>query len=467
MTFDLVIRGGRLAESGAVADLAVEAGRIAQLGGEMQGIRELDATGKLVLPGGVDAHVHLSSPPGEHAEPRWVDDFSSGSAAAFAGGITSVGNMTFLGPGEPPLDGLARETALVQQQSMADVFLHPVLNEPDAVTLEQIPQLIERGCSSIKVFLPRPSFDQQLIGWTRAIDLAGSHGIVSMLHCEDLSVLVQAVARLTALGQTELRYFPESRPPLAEVIATQRAVALAEATGAPVYVVHLSCERALRVCADAQARGVAVFVETRPLYLHLTQDVFASDPACGLYVGQPPLRAASDVEALWSGLRQGTVHTVCTDHAPWSRAAKLDASLSVTNLRPGVENLQLLVPMLYSEGVRTGRISLQRWVELVSTTAARLFGLYPRKGTLAVGSDADVVIFDPERSRTVTGTMLQSNADYSVYEGWQVTGWPVVTIRRGEVVYDNERVLARPGSGQVLACGPTLATAAGGQSSPS
>jgi dihydropyrimidinase len=465
VAFELVIRGGRLAESGAVADIAIQDGRIAQIGGEMHAARELDASGMLLLPGGVDAHVHLSSPPGEQAEPRWVDDFASGSAAAFAGGITTLGNMTFLAPGEPPLDGLARETASVEQQSMADVFLHPVLVAPDSLTLEQIPHLIESGCSSIKVFLPRPNFDQQLVGWTRAIELAGAHGLISMLHCEDFSLLVQAVAQLSALGHTDLRYFPESRPPLAEVVATQRAVAIAEATGAPVYIVHLSCERALRVCAEAQARGVPVFVETRPLYLHLTQDVFASDAECGLYVGQPPLRALADVQALWSGLRQGTLHTVCTDHAPWSRAAKLDPALSITKLRPGVENLQLLVPMLYSEGVRTGRIGLQRWVELVSTNAARLFGLYPRKGTLAIGSDADVVVFDPERSRTVSGALLLSNADYSVYEGWQVTGWPVLTIRRGEIVYESDRVLAQPGSGQLLSCGPTMAAA--GRRSPS
>jgi len=240
---------------------------------------------------------------------------------------------------------------------------------------------------------------------------------------------------------------------VAEVVATQRAVAFAEATGAPVYLVHLSSERALAVCADAKARGLPVFVETRPLYLHLTEAVFDA-PDCGRFVGQPPLRAASDVAALWAGLREGLIDTVCTDHAPWSLAAKLDPSLSIERLRPGVENLQLLLPMLYSEGVRGGRISLQRLVELTSSNAAQLFGLYPRKGALAVGSDADVVVFDPQLERTVTASMLFSNADYTVYEGWHVTGWPVVTIRRGETVYRDDELLGHPGSGQVLQCGP-------------
>jgi dihydropyrimidinase len=239
----------------------------------------------------------------------------------------------------------------------------------------------------------------------------------------------------------------------AEVAATQRAIAFAEITGAPVYLVHVSSERALAACADARARGLPVYVETRPLYLHLTEAVF-DEPECGRFVGQPPLRSASDVEALWAGLGRGLIDTVCTDHAPWSLQAKLDPELSVERLRPGVENLQMLLPMLYSEGVRTGRISLRRLVDLTSANAARLFGLYPKKGAVAVGADADLVVFDPSLERTVTGSMLRSNADYSVYEGWQVTGWPIVTLRRGEVVFRDDEVCGQPGSGRVLACGP-------------
>ena len=445
--------------------MGVHDGRIAQLGGEMRGDQELDAYGKLLLPGGVDAHVHLSNRPDNLDQPRWVDDFTSGSAAALAGGITTVGNMTFLAPGERPLEGLRREAAVAEQQAIADVFLRPVLLSPDDATLQDIPRLLDHGCSSIKVFLTSPHFDAELSGWTSAIERARAAGLISMLHCEDSSLLRYAEARLAAAGRTALRYFPESRPPLSEVVATQRAVAIAEATGAPVYVVHLSCARALEVCTAARARGASVFVETRPLYLHLTGDLFESDPECGLYVGQPPLRERSDVDALWAGLRQGSIDTVCTDHAPWSRSAKLDPALSISHLRPGVENLQLMLPMLYSEGVRSGRISLRRLVELTSTTAARLFGVFPSKGTLAVGSDADVVILDPDLTRTVTADLLQSNADYSVYEGWSVTGWPRVTIRRGQIVFKDDQFLGAAGSGRVLSCGPTMARA--GRTSPS
>jgi dihydropyrimidinase len=448
---DLVIRGGSLA-SGAIADLGIASGRIVQVGGEMSAPSEIDASGKLVLPGGVDAHVHLSSPPGERSGPAWVDDFTSGSAAALAGGITSVGNMSFGAADESLLAVVERETDLARGQTIADVFLHPVLGWPDERTLAEIPRLPEVGCSSLKVFLTNPNFDRSIEAHLEAIRRAGEAGVLSMLHCEDAATIAFATRRLVERGQTALRYFGESRPVVAEVVATQRAVAIAELTGAPVYIVHLSSARALEVCASARARGLPIYVEVRPLYLYLTAERLEA-PDAGRFVGQPPLREPADTDALWDGLSSGLIDTVCTDHAPWSLAAKLDPSHDIEHLRPGVENLQLLLPMLYSEGVRGGRLSLQRLVDVTSSNAARLFGLYPRKGALEVGSDADMVVFDPHLERTVDAQMLKSNVDYSVYEGWRVTGWPVVTVRRGEVVFRDDDVIGKPGSGQVLACG--------------
>ncbi|MBV8719627.1 MAG: amidohydrolase family protein [Chloroflexi bacterium] len=448
---DLVIRGGQLVD-GSIADIGVAGERIVQIGGELSAPNDIDAHGKLLLPGGVDAHVHLSSPPIERSGPAWVDDFTSGSAAALAGGITTVGNMTFGAPGESLLQALERETAVARRASIADVFLHPVLASPDADNLAEIARLGSEGCSSMKVFLTNPHFNRDLDGHIEAIRRAGEAGVVSMLHCEDAATIAFATRQLVSQGKTSLRYFGESRPVIAEVVATQRALAIAELTGAPVYIVHLSSARALALCAVARARGLHVYVETRPLYLYLTSERLQT-PEAGKFVGQPPLREHSDVDALWTGLRSGIIDTVCTDHAPWSLQAKLDPAHDIEHLRPGVENLQLLLPMLYSEGVRTGRISLSRLVELSSSNAAKLFGLYPRKGAIAVGSDADLVIFDPDLERTVTAAMLKSNADYSVYEGWRVTGWPTVTIRRGEIVFRDDLVIGQAGSGQVLSCG--------------
>jgi dihydropyrimidinase len=448
---DLVIRGGEIVNAGSSerADVGIAGGVIARIGGELQGRQEIDATGLLLLPGAIDAHVHLSSPPGPPPSgPRWVDDFASGSRAALAGGVTTVGNMTFLGPGETPLAGLAREAEAVREHAIADVFCHPVVGEVSPATLEEIPRLLDAGCSTIKCFMSF-GFDAQARACVEAIALAGRSGLLTMLHCEDEALLAQALQRLVAAGRTSLRHYAESRPAVAEVAATQRAVAIAEATGAPVYVVHLSCARALEVCAEARARGVPVHVETRPLYLHLTAERLL-EPDGAKYVGQPPLRERADVDALWAGIRDGVVDTVCTDHAPWSLEAKLDPALSVTRLRPGVENLQTMVPMLWSEGVRTGRISRDRFVEVTSANAARLFGLRPRKGAIAVGGDADLVVFDPELTRTVERAAIQSNAGHSVYEGWEVTGWPVATVRRGDVVFRDGQVLGRPGSGRLV-----------------
>jgi len=320
--------------------------------------------------------------------------------------------------------------------------------------LADVPKLLEYGHNSVKFFMSTPTFDAQSADYLELVRRAGQHDLITLIHCEDYPLIQDATRQLVAAGKSSLRFYAESRPVVSEVVATQRAIAFCEATGAPVYIVHLSSERALEACVEAQARGLPVYVETRPFYLHLTSERFA-EPDGAKYVGQPPLREPSDVEALWAGLRQGTIHTVCTDHAPWTLAAKLDPALSVERLRPGAENLQVMFPMLYSEGVRTGRISLRRMIEVLSTNAAKLFGLYPRKGTLAPGSDADVVIFDPDETRTIENNMLKSNADYSVYEGWEVTGWPVITIRRGQIIYDNGEVTGQPGSGILPERGPT------------
>jgi dihydropyrimidinase len=453
---DLAIRGGTIVAADAVyqADIAIVGETVVQIGGDFGASQTIDARDKLVLPGAIDAHVHLSSPPGERSEPAWVDDFASGSRGALAGGVTTVGNMTFLAEGETPLQGLTREADIARRQAIADVLLHPVIAEPTSATLDEIPRLLEAGHNSIKFFMSFPDFDRQVQGYVEAVRRAGASHLVTLIHCEDYAIMEDATARLVASGKSSLRYYPESRPVISEVIATQRAVAIAEATDAPVYIVHLSSKRALDVCAEAQARGVQVYVETRPLYLHLTRERFEEADGAK-YVGQPPLREQEDVDALWSGIQQGGLHTVCTDHAPWSLAAKLDPELTIANLRPGVENLQTMVPMLYSEGVRTGRISLRRLVEVTATNAAKIFGLFPRKGAIAVGSDADLVIFDPNLTRTIENSMLVSNVDYSVYEGWEVTGWPTITLRRGEVVYRDGRVMGEPGSGRLIQRGPT------------
>jgi dihydropyrimidinase len=233
----------------------------------------------------------------------------------------------------------------------------------------------------------------------------------------------------------------------AEVAAVERAIGLARQTGAPVYVVHLSSAAALEQCRLARAAGLPVYVETRPLYLHLTKERFA-EPDGAKYVGAPPLRSEADRDAMWRGLAAGDIDTVCSDHAPWTLAAKLDPALDVVTARQGVADLETLMPMLFSEGVTTGRISMDRFVELTSANAARLFGLYPRKGAMTVGADADLVLWDAGQRKTIDGAAMQSRAGYSVYDGWTVQGWPRSVIRRGQVVLRDGIAAARPGEGR-------------------
>ena len=453
--FDLVIRKGTVITPGhrEIADIGVRDGRIAEIGGTLSGPEEIDADGLLVLPGGIDAHVHLVyaalAAELSQQEPVWVDDFWTGSLAAIAGGITTVGNMTFALPGETMTEAIAREMAGASAEAAVDWFLHPVLTGLGDGTPAEIAGLAADGHTSVKVFLSDPDYAAGTPGLADAVLAAGRAGSLTLVHCEDAGILQRTGQELIGAGRGAIRHFPEARPVSAEVEAIDQAVELARGTGAPVYVVHLSSAAALGRCQQARAAGLPVYVETRPLYLHLTRERF-DEPDAAKYVGAPPLRDQSDRDALWRGLAAGEVDTVCSDHAPWTLAAKLDPALDVVTARQGVADLETLMPMLFSEGVAAGRISLDRFVELTSASTARLFGLYPRKGTIAVGSDADLGLWDPQQRRVIDGSRMQSRAGYSVYDGWSVQGWPRFVMRRGQLVLADGTALAQPGQGQWL-----------------
>jgi dihydropyrimidinase len=455
---DLVVRGGTVVTAGSQGeyDLGITGGVITQLGGSLRGRREIDASGALVLPGGIDPHVHLS--PGEPPEPGvpgWADDFGSGSRAAIAGGVTTVGNMTFPWPGQSLREALDRDRQAAGIAAV-DYVLHPVLTVPSPDAIAELAGLAADGHTSLKLFMVDPAFEEHIDLAVEAIAAAGRSGMLTLLHCEDGPLVRFAGEALLARGQGGLASWGPSRPAFAERAAVDRAAAICEATGAPVYVVHLSSGLALTSARRAQAAGLPLYVETRPVYLHLTGEVLR-EPDGGKYIGSPPLREPADVAALWSALADGSVHTLGSDHAPWRLADKTDPALDVTNARQGVADLETLLPMLFSAGVATGRISLPRFVELTSTAAARLFGLYPRKGTIAVGSDADLVVLDPQVRRQIDGRSMQSKAGYSVYDGQEVTGWPRFTVSRGDVVLDGGELAAPPGRGQWLHRGPTAA----------
>lgn len=448
------------AEGRRRADVGIADGRIVAIespsGAVLRGAREVDATGQLVLPGGVDPHVHLNVAKLEGSdEPEWVDDYRSGSEAALAGGITTVGNMSYVLPWESIADRVAAETALVKRDAIADVLFHPVVLSPTAAILGEVESAVASGHSSVKIFMCLPTFDAYAAEFARLMQRTGDAGGIALIHCEDLSTIECCTAVLCEKRATGLEHFAESHPVESELVAIERAIVLCRATGAPTYIVHLSSARALAACAAARAEGLPLYVETRPLYLHLTEDRYRQ-PEAALYVAQPPLRAASDQEALWRGLTDGSIDTVASDHAPWTRELKMDPKLDIRHARPGVAELDTMLPLLYTEGVARGRISLERFVALTSTNAARLFGLYPRKGTIAVGSDADLVIWRTGERRLIRDSDLFSRAGHSVYAGRELFGWPRATIRRGVLVFEEGRILGAPGTGHALARGRTM-----------
>jgi len=452
---DLVVRGGTVvtADGRQRADVGVADGRVAQIGGSMTGAREIDAAGRFVLPGGVDPHVHLNVETLDPNEPDWVDDYTSGSQAALAGGITTVGNMSYVLPWETIADRVRAESVLVARQAIADVFFHAVILIPSPQILAEVPPAVAAGQSSVKFFMCFPSFEAGARDFAKIMRSTGEAGGMTLIHCEDLATIECCTAVLAGRAQTAMSHFHESRPVESESIAVDRAIAMCRATGAPTYIVHVSSAAALAACAAARAEGLPLHVETRPLYLYLTDEKYQG-PDGPLFVAQPPLRRAADCDALWRGLIDGTIDTLASDHAPWTRALKLDPKLDVAHPRPGVAELDTMLPLFFTEAVTTERLTLEKFVALTSTNAARLFGVYPRKGTIAVGSDADLVIWETGGRRPIRDADLFSRAAHTVYAGRELRAWPRLTIRRGEVVFEEGRILGRPGGGQVVPRSP-------------
>ncbi|HEY8787220.1 MAG TPA: dihydropyrimidinase [Candidatus Limnocylindria bacterium] len=442
------MRGGTVVTPGGErrADIAIDGERISRIGEVGPASREIDARGNLVLPGCVDLHTHLAS------TPTFVplDDFEHGTRAAIAGGVTTVVSMVYQEDGslKRGIERAMRDA----ERSLADFAFHVVVTDPSEAARAEIPGLVRDGHAGLKVFMVSLRFVERRDDYRLLLRAAAEAGAVVAIHAEDHEIVAARTAELHASGRTGVEHFPESRPVEAEVKAVAEAIELAAATNAAIYLVHLSSRAALDTMRVGKRRA-RVFAETRPLYLYLTRAQF-DRPDAALWVGQPPLREADDVDAVWSALADGTLDTVGTDHIPHTRAAKLAPGLTFDRIPPGVSNLETLLPMLYSEGVRKGRLTLARLVEILATAPARIAGMYPRKGVIAVGSDADLVVFDPDAPRTISAAELHSACDYDPYEGWEVTGWPEAVISRGELVFADGAVMGSPGRGQLVRRAP-------------
>lgn len=448
---DLILRGGTVvtASDSVQTDVGVEAGVVVQIGKNLAGpaAREIDVAGHHLFPGGVDVHTHVECElAGEHT----ADDFYSSTLQAACGGVTTLVDYALTRPDQPLLECLEQWNRMARGKTVIDYGLHSTLFKPSERIISEMADVVSEGYTSFKVFMTGlAEFDRCADRYFRAIAEAGRLGALVNVHCEDQACISHATLQLEREGLNDIRHYPDSRPRLAEGLAAQRAVQLARAADAPIYMVHLSCQESLDAVNDARGRGQAVYAETRPIYLHLSRERFEETIDPERYVGWPPLREADQMALLWQALDHGVLQTVATDHVGWTLEQKKSRT-KVDELIPGMANLETLMPMLYSEGVGKGRLSPQRFVEVSSSNPAKLFGLYPKKGTIAVGSDADIVVFDVDKEVTIRADAMHSNQDWELHEGFEVTGWPVMTFSRGELIVEKGKFLGEPGRGQLV-----------------
>ena len=458
--FDLVVRGGTVvtASDQFRADLGVRDGRIAMLADRLDGDGPvLDASGLLVLPGGVDSHCHIE----QLQEGGGADEetFATGSTAALAGGTTSVVTFSTQFKGSGVLAPLAEYRRRAEAGAMVDYAFHQIVTDPtDQVIHHELPEAVASGVRSFKVFLtydPLRLDDRQYLAVLAA---ARRLGCLVTVHCENYDAIAWRSAALLKDGRTAPRYHAWSRPRVVEREATHRAIALAELVGTPIEVFHVSCPEAAEEIARAQARGVAVWGETCPQYFVLTAaDMDRPGFEGAKFMCSPAPRDAQATAGLWNAIRMRTLGVVSSDHSGWRYGGARGKAVNgtdapFTQIPNGVPGLQARLPILWSEGVATGRITPSDFVRLTATAPAELFGL-ARKGRIVPGADADLVLWDPARRTTLTNALMQHTIDYTPYEGMEVTGWPVATVRRGEVVMRDGKVQAAPGSGRYLPVG--------------
>jgi len=460
--FDMVIRNAVVATAADVfeADIGITGGIVTALGRDLgPAVRDIDAAGRYVLPGGIDTHCHLDQPMQDGV--RLADDFLSGTISAAHGGTTTV---------VPFACQIQRQsvTAAVEDyhrraagKPVIDYAFHLIISDPTAVVLrEELPALIGQGYTSFKIYMTYESLrldDRQIIA---VLAVARSGGAMVMVHAENSDCITWLTTQLEQAGQTAPFYHSRSRPPAVEREGAHRAITMSEIVDVPILIVHVSGAEAVEQIRWAQGRGIRIYAETCPQYLVLTAEHLDVPGFEGAKViCSPPPRDVASQQAIWNGLATGVFHVVSSDHSPFrfedpAGKKRYGSDAPFTKVPNGVPGIETRLPLLFSEGVGKDRIELTTFVALTATNPAKLYGLYPRKGTIAVGADADIVIWDHTRDVTISNRMLHHRCDYTPYEGMQVRGWPAVVLSRGDVVVEEGKLLAEPGRGHFLRCAP-------------
>jgi len=455
MGFDTIIKNGTVvtATDTYIADVAISNGKISAIGsglGDGNATKLIDASNKLVLPGGIDVHTHLDMPFGGTTS---ADDFETGTRAAAFGGTTTLIDFAIQYKGQPLRQAFDTWMSKASGKAVCDYAFHCIMTDVAGGQLDEMNDLVREGVTSFKLFMAYPGVFMLDDGSIfKALQRTSQNGGLICMHAENGSAIDVIVQQALAEGKKAPKYHALTRPTTAEAEAVGRAVALAEIAGAPIYIVHLSCNDALEKVREARDRGLPVYAETCPQYLYLSlENMDAPGFEGAKYVFTPPLREKWNQEKLWQGLKRDHLQVVSTDHCPFcfkeQKEMGKDDFTKIPNGGPGVEHRMSLI---YSGGVAGGRFSVNRFVELVSTTPAKLFGLYPRKGTIAVGSDADLVVFDPKRKHTISTKTHHMRVDYSMFEGIEVTGMADVVLSKGNVVVEGDKFVGRAGAGEFL-----------------
>ena len=455
MAFDTIIANGTVvtATDSCLADVGIEGGIIRAIAQSLppeKAKKFIDAKDKLVIPGGIDVHTHLDMPFGGTTS---ADDFETGSRAALFGGTTTLIDFAIQYKGQSLREAWDTWMKKAESKAIGDYGFHCIITDLPDARLDEMNALVREGVSSFKLFMAYPGvfmLDDATI--FKAMRTTAKNGAMICMHAENGGVIDVIVRQALAEGKTAPKYHALTRPTTAEAEACSRAIALAEMAGAPLYIVHLSCNDALEKVREARDRGLPIYAETCPQYLYLSLENMDEPGFEGAkYVFTPPLREKRHQPKLWDGLKTDHLQVVSTDHCPFCFADQKvlgkDDFTKIPNGGPGIENR---VQLLYHFGVNEGRLSLNRFVEVVSTAPAKIFGLYPRKGALQAGSDADIVIWDPNAQHEITAKTHHMRVDYSMFEGFRVKGNARMVLSRGEVIVEGGKFLGRPGRGQYL-----------------
>jgi dihydropyrimidinase len=450
--FDTIIKGGTIVTASDTfkGDIGIKDEKIVQIGLDLKDkeAKMVDATGKYVMPGGIDPHTHMDMPfGGTHAS----DDFATGTIAAACGGTTTIVDFSIQPKGKKLRDAVEIWHEKADEKAVIDYGLHIAVTDMNDDVLEEIPTMIKEGYPTFKLFMTYENLrvtDDTLMKALKKVNESG--GLISV-HAENYYAIEYLTEQLLAEEKTEPKYHALSRPALVEGEAASRAIKLAKLAGAPLFIVHNSCEESASEIRRAREEGYPIMGETCPQYLLLSYDNYEEPGFNGAkYVMSPPLRDKANWPYMWEALAKDTVQLVATDHCPFFMEQKELGKESFVKIPNGAPGVELRMALMYTYGVLENRFDLQRFVQVTSTNAAKIFGMYPEKGTIAVGSDADIVIFNPDVEKTITQGMLHENVDYTPFEGFKLKGYPETTISRGRVIVENGEFIGEKGYGKFV-----------------